>query len=29
VSSVVESVLRRSPSNTVHAEVVGELAAEF
>jgi hypothetical protein len=29
VSSIVESVLRRSPSNTVHAEVVGELAAEF
>jgi hypothetical protein len=29
VSSVAESVLRRLPSNTAHAEVVGELTAEF
>jgi hypothetical protein len=29
VSSTTESVLVRSPSNTSHAEVVGELAAEF
>jgi hypothetical protein len=29
VSATTESVLRRSPSDTSHAEVVGELAAEF
>jgi hypothetical protein len=29
VSSVMESVLGLSPSNTAHVEVVGELATEF
>jgi hypothetical protein len=29
VSYVVESVLGRSPSDTFHVEVVGELATEF
>jgi hypothetical protein len=29
VSSATESVLGPSPSNTAHAEVVGELADEF